>query len=102
MLNVNSFSSNPITKVPFVIAATTAFFAVVLHWLTSLHLHVFEPVRRLFPLLNPTSPDIQPDSSYQAPSCALGYILGLVCPCNSLRLSSELLVPGGMQTLLLG
>src|SRR5258706_5600648 len=39
MLNIDAFSSNLITKVPLVIATTTAFFAVVLHWLTSLQLH---------------------------------------------------------------
>ena len=99
MLNV---SNSPITRVPLVIATTTAFFAVILHWLTSLHLHVFESVRRSLPLLNTTSPDIQPDASYQAPSCALGCIFGLVRLRDPLRLTSALLVPGGMQPILLG
>ena len=84
------------------IATTTAFFAVVLHWLTSLHMHVFESVRRSLPLLNPASPNIQPGASYQAPSCGFGWIFGLVRPRDPLRLTSALLVPGGMQPILLG
>src|SRR5258706_1484303 len=96
MLNVNAFSSNPITKVPLVIATTTAFFAVVLHWLTSLQLHVFESVRRSLPLLISTSPDIQSGASYQsyqALSCGLVRIFGLVRLCDPLRLTRPLLVP---------
>ena len=90
MLNDNASSSNPITKVPLVIATTMAFFAVVLHWLTSLQFHVFESVSRSLPLINPTSSDIRPGSpyqSYQALSCGLGRIFGLVRPCDPRRLS---------------
>ena len=49
MWNVGPLSSNPVTKVPLVIATTTAFFAVVLHWLISLRLHIFEAVRCSLP-----------------------------------------------------
>ena len=77
MLNVNSFSSNPITKLPLIIATTTAFFAIVLHWLTSLHLHVFKPVSRSLPLLNPTSPNIHQAHHIKRPLVLLVALLAV-------------------------
>ena len=53
-------------------------------------------------LLDSTSPDIQSGASHQATSCTLGGIFGRVRLCNPLRHPRALLVPDGMQLILLG
>jgi hypothetical protein len=85
-----------------VIATTASFFAVVLHWLASLHLHVSGSVRP-FLLLNLLTPsDTRPGASYQAPSCVLGSIFGLVDLRDLRRIASAFVDPVRMQLGLLG
>ena len=98
---LNVLDNNPTMNVSLVFATITGFTAVLLHAYTSLKLHLDESVRTVPSLLNPTTSDIRPGPSYQTTSCVHSRIFGRVHGRDPIRLACALLVPGGMQLILL-